>query len=157
MGQLRERMSENRMGRNAATIEEILRGVSPWGAESSTDGAAGFDMPILNARAVEFIAKPGKNSELCKCIGTSVLKFLERQPGFKGSFVLTPHREPRLVLIFSFWETEMDSRENHWECATEVRRAVSPLVDSFSRVRTYEATFPEVPETTTQPVELQPC
>jgi heme-degrading monooxygenase HmoA len=114
-------------------------------------------MPILNARAVEFIAKPGKNADLRNCIGTSVLNFLERQPGFKGSFVLTPHREPRLVLVFSFWETEMDSRENQWECANEIQRAVAPLVDSFSRVRTYQATFPETPETTTQPVELQPC
>ncbi len=86
-----------------------------------------------------------------------MLNFLERQPGFKGSFVLTPHREPRLVLVFSFWETEMDSRENQWECANEIQRAVAPLVDSFSRVRTYQATFPEVPETTTQPVDLQPC
>lgn len=142
---------------DVATFEDLLRGISPWRAGTKSEGTGGFEMPILNARAVEFIAKPGKNADLRNRIGMSVLNFLERQLGFKGSFVLTPHREPRLVLVFSFWETEIDSRENQWECANEIQRAVAPLVDSFSRVRTYQATFPEVPETTTQPVDLQPC
>jgi hypothetical protein len=152
-----QQMHHEPINGDVATFEDLLRSVCPWRAGAKSEGTGGFDMPILNARAVEFIAKPGKNADLRNCIGTSVLNFLERQPGFKGSFVLTPHREPRLVLVFSFWETEMDSRENQWECANEIQHAVAPLVDSFSRVRTYQATFPETPETTTQPVELQPC
>lgn len=151
-----QQMGHQPINGDVDTIEDLFHAASSWGMGNITENR-GLEMPILNARAVEFIAKPGKNSDLRKCIGTSVLKFLEKRPGFKGSFVLTPHREPRLVLVFSFWETEMDSRENQWECANEVHRAVAPLVDSFSRVRTYQATFPEVHDTTAESVDLQLC
>lgn len=132
-------------------MEQLFRAPFPWESrETKSTLDMTCDMTTAHARVVEFIAKPGKNFDLRKRITESVLPFLEKQPGFKSSFVLTPHREPRLVLVFSFWEKELDSRENQWECAAEIQRAVLPLVDNFSRVRTYQAMFPEAPETKTE-------
>lgn len=96
-----------------------------------------FEGGILNARAVEFIATPGMTSELRNCIERSVLNFLDRQTGFAGAIVLTPHKEARRVLVLSLWRTEKESRENEWEFADEVQSQVGPLIDAFSRVRTY--------------------
>jgi len=139
-------MGERRFSESVTTMERLYRAPFPW---ESQEAKGAFDMTTAHARVVEFIAKPGKNFDLRKCIAASVLPFLGQQPGFKNSFVLTPHREPRLVLVFSFWESELDSRETQWESAAEIQRAVLPLVDSFSRVRTYQAAFPDSTETKT--------
>jgi heme-degrading monooxygenase HmoA len=114
-----------------ASCEKFASGASLRNLAANDDSRSHFHMPILNARAVEYIAKPGRTSELRKCIGTSVLHFLEAQTGFKGAFVLTPHKEPRLVLVFSFWEKEMDCRENQWECASEIQRVVAAVGRHF--------------------------
>jgi hypothetical protein len=50
----------------------------------------------------------------------------------------------------------LDSRETPWESSPEIQRTVLPLLDSFSRVRTYQAMFAEASETKTQQ-DLQPC
>jgi hypothetical protein len=151
-------MGERRIEGNITTMEQLFRTPFPW---ESPQGEGAMDISTAHARVVEFIAKPGENLELQKCITSSVLPFLEKQSGFKRSFVLTPHREPRLVLVFSFWEEELDARENQWESAPEIHRAVLPLVDSFSRVRTYQAMFPEVCQTKAEPALFsqagQPC
>lgn len=154
-------MGERRLEGNITTMERLYRAPFPWEVQESRGTFdMTFEMKTAHARVVEFIAKPGKNFDLRKCITVSVLPFLEQQPGFKNSFVLTPHREPRLVLVFSFWEKELDARENQWESSPEIQRAVLPLVDNFSRVRTYHATFPDISETKAEPVLSQtgqPC
>jgi len=147
-------MNQRSFGGTVTSIEHLFRAPFPW--ESQEPGGV-LEMTTVHARVVEFIAKPGKNVELRGCIEDSVLPFLETHHGFKGSFVLTPHREPRLVLVFSLWEKELDSRENQWESATEIERAVLPLVDNFSRVRTYRAVYPEVPKTKQPSADLQFC
>lgn len=151
-------MGERRFSENVTTMERMYRAAFPWEVEE-TRGAFDmtFEMTTAHARVVEFIAKPSRNLDLRNSIARDVLPFLEEQPGFKNSFVLTPHREPRLVLVFSFWDKELDSRENQWESAPEIQRAILPLVESFSRARTYQAMFPEAPETKPEPAEFQPC
>jgi hypothetical protein len=145
-------MGERRIEGKVTTMERFYRAPFPWELrETKNTLEMACDMTTAHARVVEFIAKPGKNFDLRKRIMESVLPFLEQQPGFKNAFVLTPHREPRLVLVFSFWEKELDSRENQWECAAEIQRAVLPLVDNFSRVRTYQAMFPDALETKAEP------
>lgn len=146
-------MGDRTMEGNATAMERLYRAPFPWEVQE-TRGS--FDVTTAHVRAVEFIAKPGKNAELRNAIASSVLPFLAEQPGFKNSFILTPHREPRLVLVLSFWESELDSRETTWESAPGIQRTVLPLLDSFSRVRTYEAMFPEVAETKTEQ-DLQLC
>lgn len=151
-------MGERRFSENATTMERRYRAPFPWEVQEARGAFdMSFEVATAHARVVEFIAKPGRNLDLRKRIARDVLPFLAQQPGFKNSFVLTPHREPRLVLVFSFWDKELDSRENQWESAPEVQRAILPLVDSFSRVRTYEAMFPKAPETQPEPAEFQPC
>lgn len=146
-------MDERRIEGSVTTMERPYRAPFPWEVRETRGGS---DAPTAHVRAVEFIAKPGKNSDLRRAIASSVVPFLEQQPGFKNSFILTPHGEPRLVLVVSFWESELDSRETTWESAPEIQRIVLSLLDSFSRVRTYQAIFPEVFETKPQQ-DLQLC
>lgn len=97
----------------------------------------------LNARAVEFIAKPGREQQLRNCMRREVAEFLKRQIGFAGIFVLTSHKEPRLIRVLSLWDTELQATENHWEDSPAVRKLVAALIDVRVKVHTYEAELPE--------------
>lgn len=111
----------------------------------------------LNARAVEFIAKPNKIEELRDCLCGPVNAFLDRQTGFSGALLLTSHKEPRLVVVLSLWQTEEQSSQNRWEEMSEVRRSVSRCVDLCSRVHTYEAAFPKLRQIVATETEMQVC
>jgi heme-degrading monooxygenase HmoA len=100
----------------------------------------------LNARAVEFVAKPGREQHLRNCIRREVAEILKRQPGFAGIFVLTSHKEPRLIRVLSLWDTAPQATENHWEDLPAVRKLVAALVDLRVKVHTYEAELPESAE-----------
>lgn len=100
----------------------------------------------LNARAVEFIAKAGREQQLRNCMRREVAEFLKRQAGFAGVFVLTSHKEPRLIRVLSLWDTEPHATENHWEDSPAVRKLVSALIDVRVKVHTYEAEVPESAE-----------
>jgi heme-degrading monooxygenase HmoA len=101
----------------------------------------------LNARAVEFIAKPGKEQHLRNCMRRDVAEILKRKTGFAGIFVLTSHKEPRLIRVLSLWDTEPQATENHWEESPAVRKLVAALIDARVKVHTYEAELPESAET----------
>ena len=100
----------------------------------------------LNARAVEFIAKPGKEQHLRNCMRREVAELLRRKTGFAGIFVLTSHKEPRLIRVLSLWDTEPQATENHWEDSPAVRKLVAALIDVRVKVHTYEAELPEFAE-----------
>jgi hypothetical protein len=95
----------------------------------------------LNARVVEFIAKPGKVRHLEDCIRGQIMGFLNRQIGFSGTIILNSHKEPRLILVVSFWTTQQMAAENCWEKSRVVRLSAGSLIDVCSRVNTYEAAF----------------
>jgi heme-degrading monooxygenase HmoA len=95
----------------------------------------------LNARMVEFIAKPGKGQQLEDCVRGEVMEFLSRQTGFSGAIVLNSHQERRLILIVSFWTTQRLASENCWERSRVVRQIAGSLIDACSRVHTYGASF----------------
>ena len=97
----------------------------------------------LNARAVEFIAKPGREQQLRNYMRREVAEFLKRQTGFASIFVLTSHKEPRLIRVLSLWDTEQQATENHWEDSPAVRKLVAALIDVRVKVHTYEAELPE--------------
>jgi heme-degrading monooxygenase HmoA len=94
---------------------------------------------LLNVRAVEFIARAGKASELQNYLQQRVFTLLARQIGFAGAIVLTSQKEPRRVSLLSFWRTENESSQNQWEFAPEVQSAIGSLIDASSRVQTYDA------------------
>ena len=108
----------------------------------------------LNARAVEFVAKPGREQHLRNCLRREVATLLGRQTGFAGIFVLTSHKEPRLIRVLSLWDTAPQATENHWEDSPAVRKLVAPLIDVRVKVHTYEAELPESAETTPRAREL---
>jgi len=108
----------------------------------------------LNARAVEFVAKPGREQHLRNCVRREVAEILKWQPGFAGIFVLTSHKEPRLIRVLSLWDTAPQATENHWEDLPAVRKLVAALVDLRVKVHTYEAELPESAETTPRTREM---
>jgi heme-degrading monooxygenase HmoA len=108
----------------------------------------------LNARAVEFIAKAGREQHLRNCIRREVAEFLKRQTGFAGIFVLTSHKEPRLIRVLSLWDTEPQATENRWEDSSVVRKLVAALIDVRVKVHTYEAELPESAETSSRTSEM---
>jgi heme-degrading monooxygenase HmoA len=119
-----------------------------WGSSQHMEAAN------LNARAVEFIAKAGREKHLRNCMRREIAEFLKRQTGFAGIFVLTSHKEPRLIRVLSLWDTEPQATENHWEDSLAVRKLVASLIDVRVRVHTYEAEPPESAETTPRTREL---
>ncbi len=60
----------------------------------------------LNARAVEFIAKPEKTDELRGLLCQAVTPLLGDRTGFIGSIILTAREEPRRVVMITLWSTE---------------------------------------------------
>jgi heme-degrading monooxygenase HmoA len=114
----------------------------------------GTEAANLNARAVEFVAKPGREQQLRNCMRREVAEILKRQSGFAGIFVLTSHKEPRLIRVLSLWDTAPQSTENQWEDSPAVRKLVAALIDVRVKVHTYEAELPESVETTTRAREL---
>jgi len=108
----------------------------------------------LNARAVEFIAKAGREQHLRNCMRREVAEFLKQQTGFAGFFVLTSHKEPRLIRVLSLWDTAPQATENHWEDSSTVRKLVAALIDVRVKVHTYEAELPESAETSSRTAEM---
>ena len=118
------------------------------GSNQNTEAAS------LNARAVEFIAKAGREQHLRNCMRREVAELLKRKTGFAGIFVLTSHKEPRLIRVLSLWDTESQATENHWEDSPAVRKLVASLIDVRVKVHTYEAELPEPAETSPRTGEL---
>jgi hypothetical protein len=128
-----------------------------WKDETHTEILEPDVSPILNVRAVEFIAKPGVVGELRNCLRGKVLELLRRRTGFAGAILLASHKEPRLVMVLSFWNTEKEATETRWEDSRNIRQTVAPLIDVCSRVHTYEAAIPAAPKAAGARAELLAC
>ena len=133
----------NAMGNLAPRLARLFLG-------SNQDMEAGK----LNARAVEFVAKPGREQHLRNCMRREVAEILERQPSFAGVFVLTSHKEQRLIRVLSLWHTAPQATENHWEDSPSVRKLVAALIDVRVKVHTYEAERSDAAETAPRNREL---
>jgi heme-degrading monooxygenase HmoA len=103
----------------------------------------GTEPLMLNARAVEFIAKPGRVQHLRNCMRREVAGLLKQQIGFAGILVLNSQKEPRLVQVLSFWSTANQAAQNHWEESPAVGKLVANLIDVCAKVHCYEASVPE--------------
>ncbi len=111
----------------------------------------------LNARAVEFIAKPEKTDELRGLLCQVVTPLLRDRTGFIRSIVLTAHEEPRRVVVITLWSTEERTVSDPWEETPLVRELLSPLIDAWSRTRTYNVDLTEATEADSQAISLQIC
>lgn len=111
----------------------------------------------LNARVVEFIAKPEKTDELRGFLCQVVTPLLRDRTGFIRSVVLTTHEEPRRVAAITFWRTEEGTVGDPWEEIPLVREILSPLIDAWSRTRTYKVDLTEATEAHSQLISLPIC
>ncbi len=109
-----------------------------------------------NARVVEFIAKPNKTDELRSLLRQSVRSFVGDQSGLIGLVILTFSEEPRRVLVMTFWRTEEFAGRGSWEETPMVRELLSPLIDSWSRIRTYNVDLPESTDARCDTIDFSP-
>jgi antibiotic biosynthesis monooxygenase len=109
-----------------------------------------------NVRAVGFIAKPEKTPELTTSVEGKVAGLLRQMQGFSGAMVLQSHTEARSLLVLTFWETEGQAATNCWEELTAVKETIAPIIDVCTRVQTFRATLPSLPEgaANRKPLEL---
>ena len=98
------------------------------------------------ARAVEFIAKPGKTDELRSFLCQAVAPLLRDRPGFIRTMVLTTHGAPRRVQMITFWSTERRVRDL-WVEVPVVRERLSELIDAKSKTTSYQVDLTEATET----------
>jgi len=103
-----------------------------------------------NARAVEFIARPGKSEQLREHICQTVTALLRGRIGFIQTIVLTSHEEPRHVMAMTLWSTEKGATHDPWEETPLVREILSPLIDVVVKVRTCEVDLTKATETERQ-------
>jgi heme-degrading monooxygenase HmoA len=117
----------------------------PWMADMVTKQA--FQAPLRaaaqtgsNIRAVSFIAKPEKGRDLMACANGPLLHLLGQIDGFSGAMILRSHKESRSVMMLTFWTTESHATRTCWEEFPSARKLLSPLVDVYTKVQTFQAT-----------------
>jgi hypothetical protein len=138
-------MSLQNIELNREMNENAFHGPDIWNAALAPKTPSETLRETLNARLVEFVAKPGKVELLEECVRGQIMEFLGRQKGFAGAMILNSHQEQRLILVVSFWATKRMSEENCWERTRVVRQATACLIDVCSRVHTYQAGFAKAP------------
>jgi hypothetical protein len=108
----------------------------------------------VTARAVEFIAKPGKTDELRGFLCQAVAPLLRDRIGFIRTMVLTTHGAPRRVTLISFWKTERRVRDL-WDEAPVVREKLLELTDAASKTTTYQVDLTEPTEAPSHAICMQ--
>jgi Antibiotic biosynthesis monooxygenase len=111
----------------------------------------------LNARVVELIAKPEKTDELRGLLCQAVTPLLRDRTGFIRSIVLTKHEEPRRIVVITFWSTEGRTVSDPWEESPIVREILSPLIDAWTRTRTYKVDLTETTAEYSEAISLPIC
>jgi precorrin-6B methylase 1 len=111
----------------------------------------------LHARAVEFIAKPEKTDELRALLCNAVTPLLRDRTGFIRSIVLTALEEQRRVVVITLWSTEESNVRDTWEETPLVRELLLPLIDAWSRTRSYRVDLTEATEARSQAISLPIC
>jgi hypothetical protein len=136
-------------------VENVVCNSNPWGARTALapNGNLGARTHV---RSVELIARPGKIRELGSCVRGALMDHLKKHRGFAGAIVLSSLKEPRLILVMSFWKAEKDAG-SRWECSAAVVKMVSPLIDVCTRIHTYEADLPSFPDVPLPPVATPVC
>lgn len=127
-------------------IEHVGCNSSPWEARPALAPNSALGIQTLHARSVELVAQPGKIRELGNCVRGALTEHLKKQRGFAGVIVLSSVKEPRLILVMSFWKVEKDAA-SRWESSAAVLKMVTPLIDVCTRVHTYQAAMPGFPDT----------
>ena len=137
-------------------IENVVCNSSPWEARTALAPNDALGTQTLHARSVELVAQPGKTRELGSCVRGVLMAHLKKQRGFAGVIVLSSVKEPRLILVMSFWKSEKDAG-NRWESSAAVLKMVSPLIDVCTRVHTYQAAMPSLADVSLPAAAIPVC
>jgi hypothetical protein len=108
----------------------------------------------LIARAVEFIAKPGKTDELRGFLCQAVAPLFRDRAGFIRTMVMTAHGAPRRVVMITFWSTERRVRDL-WEETPVVGEKLSALIDAASRTSTYQVDLTEATDAPSHGISMR--
>ena len=108
----------------------------------------------LIARAVEFIAKPGKTDELRAFLAQVVAPLFRERSGFIRTMVLTTHGAPRRLLMITFWSTERRVRDL-WDEAPVVREKLSELMDAALKTSTYQVDLTQATDAPSHGISMQ--
>ena len=111
----------------------------------------------LHARVVEFIAKPEKTDELRALLFNAVTPLLRDRTGFIRSIILTALEEQRRVVVITLWSTEELTVRDTWEETPVVRELLLPLIDAWSKTRSYKVDLAEATEARNQAISLPIC
>src|ERR1700691_180437 len=84
---------------------KVLGGLDPRRARLFLGSSQDTEVAHLNARAAATVAKPGTDQHLRTHMRREVAAILKRQPAFAGIFVLTSHKDRRLIRVHSLWDT----------------------------------------------------
>ncbi len=109
-----------------------------------------MNLQKVNARAVEFIAKPGKTEQLRDHICQTVTAVLRGRMGFIQTIVLTSHQEARKDMAMTLWSTEKGATHARWEKMPQVCEILSPLIDVVLKVRSCKVDLTKPQETERQ-------
>ena len=139
------------------TVREIPLGSLQPAERSMTVPFEDTAAAKLNARAVEFIAKPEKTDELRDLLCQAVTPLLRDRTGFIRSIVLTAREEPRRVVMITLWSTEERTMRDPWEETPLVRELLSPLIDVWSKTRIYIVDLTEATDANRQAISLPIC
>jgi hypothetical protein len=123
------------------TVQAVICRAETWKPRLEPQERSGSR--LLNARAVEFIAKPGKIRQLQCCVREGIMRALENCVEFSSALLLTSHKEPRLVVVLTFWSSKEAALNNRWEEIPEIQQMVFPMIDKCCNVHSYEAVLPE--------------
>lgn len=115
---------------------------SPWRALAEPRPLEKVRETGMSARAVEFIAKPGRTEELRDYICENVAPLLRRHAGFINALVLTSQEEPRRVVALTFWNCAQETDVEAQEGSALTGEIMLSAIDSCSRIRTYKVTPP---------------
>jgi quinol monooxygenase YgiN len=111
----------------------------------------------LHARVAEFVAKPEKTDELRALLYNAVTPLLRDRTGFIRSIVLTALEEQRRVVVITLWSTEERTVHDTWEEEPLVRELLLPLIDAWSRTRSYKVDLTKATEARRQAISLPIC
>jgi len=111
----------------------------------------------LHARVVEFIAKPDKTDALRALLCKAVTPRLRDRTGFIRSIILTTLEEQRRVLVITLWSTEQCTEHDPWEEMPLVRELLLPLIDAWSRTRSYKVDLSEATDARSKAISLPIC
>ncbi|MGE5726652.1 MAG: hypothetical protein ACM34G_15835 [Acidobacteriota bacterium] len=83
-------------------------------------------------RLVELISKPTEVESVCHLFETQILPQAQSYPGFAAALCLALHPEPRIVVLFTLWQSKPDSDRYCERGLPKLLSMLRPRVDGIT-------------------------